>query len=138
HYILCPYPHVVYYLSVLYLSWQMSAQITYKRHRAKILTSLYLYSCTSVISRPKSSAILHVKDYGAKIHTKKGYCLGIIQNKYSIPIPSPIQTVLSALEFHQIHRLHIETRLRTKEVIPHHRRSGIAPCPEGKNYSINK
>src|SRR5699024_3254098 len=75
--------------------------------------SLYLYTCSPVFLRPKSPAILHVRVYGAKIHTKKGYCLGIIQSKYSIPIPSPIQTVLSALEFHQIHRLHIESRLRT-------------------------
>src|SRR5699024_466204 len=122
----------------LSLPWQGTAQGSYNRYLAINHSSLYLYTCSPVFLRPKSPAILHVKVYGAKIHTKKGYCLGIIQNKYSIPIPSPIQTVLSALEFHQIHRLHIETRLRTKEVIPHHRRSGIAPCPEGKNYSINK
>src|SRR5699024_844159 len=109
-----PFPLVGWDLFDLSLPWQGTAQGSYNRYLAINHSSLYLYTCSPVFLRPKSPAILHVKVYGAKIHTKKGYCLGIIQNKYSIPIPSPIQTVLSALEFHQIHRLHIETRLRTK------------------------
>src|SRR5699024_11493488 len=89
-----------------------------------------------VFLRPKSPAILHVKVYGAKIHTKKEYCLGIIQNKYSIPIPSPIQTVLSALEFHQIHRLHIETSLRTKRLYLITAGRDLHPAPTEKTSRL--
>src|SRR5699024_5766834 len=95
-------------------------------------------TCSPVFLRPKSPAILHVKVYGAKIHTKKGYCLGIIQNKYSIPIPSPIQTVLSTLEFHQINRLNTETRLRTKTIdLVNHGRE-LQPAPKEKTIRLIK
>src|SRR5699024_11900263 len=87
---------------------------------------------------PKNPAILHVKDYGAKIQTKKGYCLGIIQNKYSIPIPSPIHTVLSVLEFHQTHRLHIETKLRTKRLYLITAGRELHPAPTQKTIRLIK
>jgi hypothetical protein len=50
-------------------------------------------------------------------------------------LPSPIQTVLSALESHQIHRFQAifiqETGSRAKRLMSHHRRLGISPDPEG-------
>jgi hypothetical protein len=51
--------------------------------------------------------------------------------------PSPIRTVPSALEFHQVSRSRMlsvsESRAQT---VRHHRRSGISPCPEGLPYEV--
>src|SRR5699024_10432515 len=101
-------------------------------------SSLYLYTCSPVFLRPKSPAILHVKVYGAKIHTKNEYCLGINQNKYSIPIPPPIHTVLPALAFHPIPRLHIETRLRTKRLYLITAGRELHPAPKEKTIRLLK
>ena len=49
-------------------------------------------------------------------------------------LPSPIQTILSALDLHQI--LHTQRWLAGLE-FTHHRRLGISPDPEG-NYYIMK
>jgi len=50
-------------------------------------------------------------------------------------LPSPIQTILSVPESHRVHRL--EPLLAPGHGLiaaqANHRRSGIAPCPEGKS-----
>ena len=50
------------------------------------------------------------------------------------PPSSPIQTLLSALESHQI--LPIKGSRAFEIIISHHRRSGISPCPEDRSYLI--
>jgi len=50
---------------------------------------------------------------------------------------SPIRTLPSALELHQISRkpqVIGESRARTR--MRHHRRSGISPCPEDSSYAV--
>jgi len=67
--------------------------------------------------------------------TKIGMVKKLFERKFSksATIPSPIQTILSALDLHQI--LHTQRWLAGLE-LPHHRRLGISPDPEG-NYLIS-
>jgi hypothetical protein len=58
--------------------------------------------------------------------------LYVLGNKKGSFYPSPIQTILSALEFHQIHRKIVAIlRVTGLGSMAPHRRSGISPYPEG-------
>lgn len=50
--------------------------------------------------------------------------------------PSPIQTILSALDSHQVHHSKNSRMGHGLRTYVHHRRLGISPDPEGIHYSF--